>query len=236
MPLWTAAILTLFPEMFPGVLGASLAEKAKDKGLWNLEIYNIRDFTTDKHHTVDDTPYGGGAGMVFKPDVVANALDAILEQHPERKTWPKVYLSPRGTPLNQVTVNTFAAKPGIILLCGRYEGVDQRVLEAYEMTEVSLGDYILAGGEVAAQVVCEAVVRLLPGAVGDPATHTEESFSSGLLEYPHYTKPPVWRGVEVPAVLRGGNHAAIAAWRHRQAEDITLARRPDLWRRWQEKK
>ena len=232
MPSWTAAILTLFPEMFPGVLGASLAEKAREKGLWDLELYNIRDFATDKHHTVDDTPYGGGAGMVLKPDVVADTLDAVLARHPERQQWPKVYLSPRGAPLNQVMLNTFSTQPGIILLCGRYEGVDQRVLEAYEMTEVSLGDYILAGGEVAAQ----AVIRLLPGAVGDPATHTEESFSSGLLEYPHYTKPPVWRGAEVPAVLRGGNHAAITAWRRRQAEDITLARRPDLWRCWQENK
>lgn len=225
-----AHILTLFPEMFPGALGHSLAGKALEKGLWQLSTYDIRDYALDKHRTVDDTPYGGGAGMVLKPDVVAAALDSALPALP--LTAPRVYLSPRGERFNQSLAEEWAKTDGILLLCGRYEGVDQRVLDAYEIREVSLGDYILAGGELAAMVVCEAVTRLLPGVVGQPETHAEESFSTGLLEYPHYTKPPEWNNRLVPDVLRGGNHAAIAAWRLREAQELTKRRRPDLWEKY----
>lgn len=227
-----AIVLTLFPDMFPGPLGGSLPGQALARGDWSLAALNIRDFATDKHKTVDDTPYGGGAGMVLKPDVVAAAVRTAKADAPEAKV---IYMSPRGTPLTQAKLQELAAGPGVILLCGRYEGVDQRVLEAEGIEEVSIGDYVLAGGELPALVLLEGVVRLLPGVLGNDATHNEESFSDNLLEYPHYTRPVDWEGRLVPAVLAGGNHAEINKWRRAQAESLTQARRPDLWARFQEK-
>lgn len=224
--MFTATILTLFPEMFPGVLGASLPGQALARGDWQLEAVNIRDFAHDRHKTVDDTPYGGGAGMLLKPDIVAAAVRAVKAKQPKATV---LYMSPRGAPLTQTRVKELAAGEGVIILCGRYEGVDQRVLDAEGIEEVSIGDYVLAGGELPAMVLCEAVVRLLPGVLGNAATHDEESFSHGLLEYPHYTRPPEWEGRQVPDVLLGGNHAAIAKWRAEQAKALTKARRPDLW-------
>jgi tRNA (guanine37-N1)-methyltransferase len=221
-------ILTLFPEMFPGPLGLSLPGQALARGDWQIEALPIRDFATDKHKTVDDTPYGGGAGMVLKADVVAAAIRAAKSD----LAAPVIYLSPRGRPLTQARVEQLAAGPGVILLCGRYEGVDQRVLDAEGVEEVSIGDYVLAGGELPAMVLLEAVVRLLPGTLGNEATHDEESFSpanGGLLEYPHFTRPASWEGREVPAVLAGGNHAEITKWRRAEAEKLTESRRPDLW-------
>jgi tRNA (guanine37-N1)-methyltransferase len=227
-PLFAAQILTLFPEMFPGPVGASLAGKALADGLWQLDILNIRDFTTDKHRTVDDTPYGGGAGMVMRPDIVAAALRGAEKTLGRAKR--RIYLSPRGRVLNQKLVEELVAAQSVLLLCGRYEGVDQRVLDAEELEEVSLGDFVLAGGEVAAMVLMEACVRLLPGAIGNSETHAEESFSDGLLEYPHYTRPPEWEGRKVPDVLTSGHHAMVNEWRRAEAEKITEIRRPDLWK------
>lgn len=226
-------VLTLFPQMFPGPLGYSIFDDARKKGLWDLNALNIRDFATDKHKTVDDTPFGGGAGMVFKPDVVEAALLSL--PCPGRK----IYLSPRGRPLTQKLAAELAAEPSLTLLCGRYEGIDQRVLDAHTIEEVSIGDYVLAGGEVAAMVVMEAVLRLLPGVLGNHTTLCEESFSNLLLEYPHYTRPAKWfdkRGViwDAPAVLLSGHHAAIHAWRREQAEALTRDRRPDLWEAYQQ--
>ncbi len=220
-------VLTLFPEVFPGVLGASLPGKALKDGLWRLEALDIRSFATDKHATVDDTPYGGGAGMVMRADVI----DAAIRGAEARFGAPsrKIYLSPRGRVLDQALVKELAAEPSLLLLCGRYEGVDQRVLDAQNMEEISLGDFVLAGGEVAAMALIEACVRLLPGVVGNAATMDEESFEAGLLEYPHYTRPAEWQGRAVPDVLLSGNHAQIKAWRKAQSEAITRQRRPDLW-------
>lgn len=223
---FNVTVLTLFPDMFPGALGASLPGQALARGDWHLNAINIRDFATDRHKTVDDTPYGGGAGMVLKPDIVAAAVRAAKQQNQDA---PVIYLSPRGKPLTQQKVRNLAALPGLVLLCGRYEGVDQRVLDAEGIEELSIGDYVLAGGELPAMVLCEAIVRLLPGTLGNEATHDEESFSNSLLEYPHYTRPLDWEGRTVPAVLAGGNHAEINKWRRRQAEALTEARRPDLW-------
>ncbi len=213
--------------MFPGVLGASLAGKALKEGIWRLETLDIRTFARDKHASVDDTPYGGGAGMVMRPDVVDAAIRGAEASFgvPARK----IYLSPRGRVLDQALVKELATSPSLLLLCGRYEGVDQRVLDAQRLEEVSLGDFVLAGGEVAAMALLEACVRLLPGAMGNAATTEEESFEAGLLEYPHYTRPAVWNGNNVPDVLLSGNHAKIKAWRQTQAEEITRLRRPDLY-------
>lgn len=227
--MWHAHVLTLFPEMFPGPLAYSLPGKAFEAGIWNLTTYQIRDYATDKHHTVDDTPYGGGAGMVMKADV----LDAALHAVPEGTR--KLYLSPRGTPLNQEKLVEFSELSSLALLCGRYEGVDQRIIDQHRLEEVSLGDFVLAGGEVAAMALIEGVVRLLPGALGNHETHDEESFSTGLLEYPHYTRPATWQGMAVPDVLLNGDHAKIKDWRRQKAEELTKLRRPDLWQAYMNK-
>jgi tRNA (guanine37-N1)-methyltransferase len=219
---WRASVLTLFPEMFPGPLGHSLAGRALGTA-WTLDAHDIRAHATDRHRTVDDTPFGGGAGMVMRPDVLDAALAAVAD------TRPAIYLSPRGTPLTQAVVQDLAAGPGVILLCGRYEGIDERVIEARGLREVSVGDYVLSGGEPAALILLDACVRLLPGVMGAVESATEESFAGGLLEYPHYTRPAEWQGRAVPEVLLSGNHAAVARWRRMQAERITRERRPDLW-------
>ena len=220
---WRASVLTLFPDMFPGPLGQSLAGRALQAGLWSLDVTNIRDFATDRHRTVDDTPFGGGAGMVMRPDVVDAAVASVSDGR------PVVYLTPRGRRFTQADARRFAAGPGVILLCGRYEGVDQRVIEARGMEEYSIGDYVLSGGELAALVLLDAIVRLLPGVMGAADSAVEESFSAGLLEYPHYTRPATWDGRAVPDVLLSGHHGAVAAWRQAEAERITQERRPDLW-------
>ena len=222
---WMARVLTLFPEMFPGPLGLSLAGKALERGVWALDVLDIRDFARDKHRSVDDAPFGGGAGMVMRPDVV----DAALEAAKAQGSGPAIYLSPRGRLLTQALVRELAAGPGAILLCGRYEGVDERVLEAHGVAEVSLGDYVLSGGEPAALALMDAVVRLLPGVVGNAASPAEESFERGLLEYPHYTRPGEWRGRKVPEVLTSGHHEKVRRWRRGQADRMTEDRRPDLW-------
>ncbi len=226
-------MLTVFPEMFPGCLGQSLAGKALKRGLWALDVLDIRDFARDKHRSVDDTPFGGGAGMVLRPDVVDAALAAAaVKAGPQAGLAPVIYLSPRGRLLTQTLVRELATGPGAVLLCGRYEGVDQRVLEARGVAEVSIGDYVLSGGEPAAQVVIDAVVRLLPGVMGNAASLGEESFERGLLEYPHYTRPAEWQGRAVPEPLLSGHHEDIRRWRQQQAEEITRQRRPDLWARY----
>lgn len=221
---WRARVLTLFPSMFPGPLGASLAGRALERGLWALDVQDIRDAAPDRHRTVDDTPFGGGAGMVLRADVLDRALGAADGR-------PVFYLSPRGAPLDQARVRALAGGPGATLICGRYEGVDQRVLDARGIAEISIGDYVLSGGELAAMVLIDACVRLLPGVMGAAESAAEESFSAGLLEYPHYTRPAEWQGRVVPPVLLSGHHAAIAAWRREQAESLTRSRRPDLWAR-----
>ena len=223
--MWTACILTLFPEMFPGPLGASLAGQGLAGGLWRLDALNIRDFATGRHRSVDDTPAGGGPGMVMRADILAAAIDGARMRHPDL---PLLYPSPRGRPLTQDQVRELAAGPGAMLLCGRFEGVDQRVIEARQALEVSIGDYVLSGGELAAMVIIDAALRLLPGIMGAPASATDESFENGLLEYPHYTRPREWKGHAIPGVLLTGDHARIAKWRRDQAEAITRARRPDL--------
>jgi tRNA (guanine37-N1)-methyltransferase len=220
---WRASILTLFPEMFPGPLGHSLAGKALEAGIWSLDTVQIRDFATDRHHSVDDTPFGGGGGMVLRPDVIDPALDQVADGR------PILCLTPRGRRFSQTEAVRLAAGAGVILLCGRYEGIDQRVIDARAMEEVSLGDYILSGGEPGALVLLDAVIRLLPGVMGAADSATEESFSHGLLEYPHYTRPAEWRGRRVPDVLLSGHHGAVATWRQQQSEQITKERRPDLW-------
>jgi tRNA (guanine37-N1)-methyltransferase len=227
MTAWKAAILTLFPEMFPGPLGLSLAGKALADGRWALSIADIRDFATDKHRSVDDTPAGGGAGMVMRADIAACAIDAAREAMPA--TAPTIYLSPRGAPLTQARARELAQGPGAILLCGRFEGVDERVLEARGIDEVSIGDYVLSGGELAAMVLIDACVRLLPGVAGNEVSLDEESFAAGLLEYPHYTRPRDWEGRSIPEILLSGDHEKIARWRREQAEKLTQERRPDLW-------
>lgn len=226
---WTAKVITLFPEVFPGVLGASLTGKALDSGRWALEPIDLRPFGEGKHRNVDDTPAGGGAGMVLRADVVARALDMAALGTPGRARWPVIYLSPRGRPFDQATARRFAAGDGLTLLCGRFEGVDERVLEAYGIEEVSLGDFVLTGGEIAAQALLDATVRLLPGVLGNAESTEDESFSHGLLEHPQYTRPAEWRERPIPAVLQSGNHAEIAKWRKAQSEALTKARRPDLW-------
>ncbi len=222
---FAATVLTLYPEMFPGPLGVSLAGRALGEGRWSLDAVNIRDFAQDRHRSVDDTPAGGGAGMVLRADVVAAALDA---QSPGR---PLLAMTPRGRPLAQSRVRALALGPGVTILCGRFEGFDERLLEAREVEQISIGDYVLSGGEVAATVLLDACVRLLPGVMGAASSGDDESFETGLLEHPHYTRPQTWEGRRIPEVLRSGDHARIAAWRKQQAEIDTRSRRPDLWER-----
>ena len=221
---WRVTILTLFPEIFPGPLGCSLAGKARASGKWQLDIVPLREFGIGRHKAVDDTPFGGGAGMVMRADVIDAALQSIPEP-----ILPPIYLTPRGKRLTQPDIEALAERPGLTILCGRYEGVDQRVLDAYRMEEISLGDFVLSGGEVAAMAMIEACVRLLPGAIGAADSLTEESFATGLLEYPHYTRPAEWRGRDVPPVLLTGHHAEVQRFRQQAAERVTQERRPDLW-------
>jgi tRNA (guanine37-N1)-methyltransferase len=224
---WRARVLTIFPEMFPGPLGHSLSGRALDDGIWSLETVDIRRFARDKHRSVDDAPFGGGPGMVMRSDIVADALDAGVEP-----AGAVIYLSPRGRALDQARVRELAAGPAVTLLCGRFEGVDSRVIEEYAIDEISLGDFVLSGGEPAAIALLDACVRLLPGVVGREDSLAEESFERGLLEYPHYTRPQTWRDRAVPEVLLSGHHEKVKAWRRDQAEKITRERRPDLWQRY----
>jgi tRNA (guanine37-N1)-methyltransferase len=225
-PVWTARVLTLFPEMFPGPLGQSLAGKALADGIWRLEAIDIRDFARDKHRTVDDAPFGGGAGMVMRPDVVDAAIRGARQAGE-----PLIYFTPRGRLLDQARIAAIAKAPRAVMLCGRFEGVDQRVLDAHAAEEISIGDVVLSGGEPAAMVLIDAVVRLLPGVIGREESLEEESFARGLLEYPHYTRPQTWDGRAVPEELLSGHHERIRAWRQSQAEEATRLRRPDLWSR-----
>lgn len=227
---WTATIITLFPEAFPGILGLSLTGKALDLGLWALEPIDLRPFGEGRHRNVDDTPAGGGAGMVLRADVMARALGAAQVCAGPRERWPLVYLSPRGKRFDQAMARRFAGGDGITLICGRFEGLDERVIEHFGIEEVSMGDFVLTGGEIAAQALIDATVRLIPRVLGNQASTEEESFSDGLLEHPQYTKPPVWEGRAIPEVLLSGHHANIAYWRRAQAERLTKERRPDLWR------
>jgi tRNA (guanine37-N1)-methyltransferase len=222
--MWRASVLTIFPEMFPGPLGSSLAGKALASGAWSLDVVDIRGFATDKHRTVDDTPAGGGPGMVMKADVLGRAIDAAAVD-----TRPRLLMSPRGTPLTQARIAALTGDAGVVLVCGRFEGVDERVIAARGLEEVSVGDYVLSGGEIAAMALIDACVRLLPGVMGTAASGAEESFADGLLEYPHYTRPQLWEGRPIPEILLSGDHAKIAAWRHAEAERLTRERRPDLW-------
>ncbi|MDA0219781.1 MAG: tRNA (guanosine(37)-N1)-methyltransferase TrmD [Proteobacteria bacterium] len=225
-PPWRATVMTLYPEMFPGPLGASLPGKALASGIWVLETVDIRDFASNKHRTVDDAPFGGGPGMVMRPDVLAAAIDATATGGEDEAL---IYLSPRGAPLTQARVREFSALRRLVLVCGRFEGVDERVIQARGMQEVSIGDYILSGGEPAAVVLIDACVRLLPGVVGAPEGLVEESFEAGLLEYPQYTRPNPWEGRAVPEVLLSGHHEKVRAWRQERSEAVTQERRPDLW-------
>lgn len=229
--MWRASVLTIFPEMFPGPLGVSLAGKALQSGIWSLDTHDIRNAATDKHRTVDDTPAGGGPGMVMKADVLARALDSVPHD-----TRPRLLMSPRGTPLTQARVKSLAAGPGVTIVCARFEGVDERLITTRRLEEISLGDFILSGGEIAALALLDACVRLLPGVMGKEASAAEESFAEGLLEYPQYTRPPVFEGEPIPDVLLSGDHARIAAWRRAEAERITRERRPDLWAAYQKRK
>ena len=224
--MWRASVLTIFPEMFPGPLGMSLAGKALAAGLWSLDAVDIRDHATDKHRSVDDTPAGGGPGMVMKPDVLARAIDATTAEGSR----PRLLMSPRGTPLTQRWVEALAEAPGAVIVCGRFEGIDERVIKARGLEEVSVGDYVLSGGEIAAMALIDACVRLLPGVMGKEASGKDESFAQGLLEYPHYTRPPVWEGRPIPEILLSGDHAKIEAWRQAEAERLTRERPPDLWK------
>ena len=219
---WRADVITLFPDLFPGPLGASVLGRGMADGIWSLGTTQLRDFATDRHRTVDDTPSGGGAGMVLKPDILAAAIDSLPADR------PRILMSPRGRPLTQARVRELAAGSGVIVVCGRFEGIDQRVIEARSLEEISIGDYVLAGGEVAAMVMIEAVVRLLPGVLGAAESHADESFENGLLEYPQYTRPQVFEGREIPAVLTSGDHAKVDKWRREQSENLTRTRRPDL--------
>jgi tRNA (guanine37-N1)-methyltransferase len=223
---WTARVITLFPDVFPGVLGASLTGKALKEGLWQLEMVDLRQFGEGRHRQVDDTPAGGGAGMVLRPDIVSAALDHAAAPG----DWPVIYLSPRGLRFDQAMARRLAGTDGVTLLCGRFEGVDQRVLDASGVVEVSLGDFVLTGGEIAAQALIDATVRLIPRVLGNQASVEDESFSDGLLEAPHYTRPALWEGREIPDILLSGHHAKIADWRREEAERLTKERRPDLWR------
>jgi len=219
-----ATVLTLYPEMFPGHLGLSLAGRAAERGDWSLDAVNIRDFAEDRHRSVDDTPAGGGAGMVLRADILAKAIDAVSGDDAR----PRLLMSPRGKPLTQARVRELAEGPGVVIVCGRFEGVDQRVIDGRDLEEVSIGDYILSGGEPAALTLLDAVVRVLPGVMGNAESGTHESFENGLLEHPHYTRPAEWEGHGIPDVLTSGNHAAIDRWRHERALELTRARRPDL--------
>ena len=223
---WRVSVLTLFPDMFPGPLGVSLIGKALDKNLWSLDLRDIREHGLGKHRTVDDTPAGGGPGMVMRADVACAAIDAARKSNPDV---PAIYLSPRGIPLTQARVKELASGPGAILLCGRFEGLDERAIETRQLEELSLGDFVLAGGEVAAMALVEACVRLIPGVLGAEDSPADDSFSAGLLEYPQYTRPKSFEGNDIPAPLTSGNHAEIARWRREKAEDLTKCRRPDLW-------
>ena len=227
---WRARVITLFPEAFPGTLGLSLTGKALDFGLWTLDAIDLRHFGIGKHRAVDDTPAGGGAGMVLRADVLDAALAVAAADTPaDRGLWPVIYLSPRGKPFDQAMARRFAHASGITMICGRFEGIDQRLLDHHAVEEVSLGDFVLSGGEIAAQALLDATVRLIPGVLGNQASTLEESFSDGLLEFPQYTKPGVWNDLPIPEVLQSGHHGEIAKWRKSQAEAITKARRPDLW-------
>jgi tRNA (guanine37-N1)-methyltransferase len=229
--MWSVTVLTLFPEMFPGPLGQSLAGKASEKGLWEINPINIRDFAPPPHNRVDDKSFGGGTGLVMQPDVLGAAVEAATQG----KKIKKIYFSPRGKLFDQKMAEELVKNPEILMLCGRYEGVDQRVLDHYEFEEVSVGDFILSGGEIAAFSVIDACLRLIPGVIGKDAVHAEESFSAGLLEYPHYTRPAIWQGLSVPEVLVSGHHANVREWRLKQAEEITKNRRPDLWEKYMRK-
>jgi tRNA (guanine37-N1)-methyltransferase len=222
---WRADVITLFPDIFPGPLGASVIGRGHADGLWSLHTTQLRDFATDRHRTVDDTPSGGGAGMVLKADILATAVDTVAPAEDPR---PRILMSPRGKPLNQQRVHELAEGPGVVIICGRFEGIDQRVIDGRQLEEISIGDYVLAGGEVAAMVLIEAVVRLLPGVLGAAESHADESFENGLLEYPQYTRPQSFEGVEIPAVLTSGDHKKIAKWRQEQSDALTRSRRPDL--------
>lgn len=227
--IWQARVITLFPELFPGVLGASLTGKALKDGLWQLRTHDLRQFGIGKHRNVDDTPAGGGAGMVMRADVVGPAIDDA--QSHARGRWPILYMSPRGRPFTQAMARDLATCAGVTMLCGRFEGVDERVLDHYGIAEVSLGDFVMTGGELAAQAMIDATVRLLPGVLGNAESAVEESHSSGLLEHPQYTRPATWEGHDIPPVLMSGNHGEIAKWRQAQSEKLTQERRPDLWAR-----
>ena len=229
---WLATVLTIFPGMFPAALGFSLAGRALERRIWELDAINLRDYALDRHGTVDDTPFGGGPGMVMRPDVLDRAIAAARERAGDR-AGPLIYFTPRGRRLGQDRFRQLAAGPGATLLCGRFEGVDERLLEAHEIEEVSLGDFVLSGGELPATVLLDAVVRLLPGMMGQPESLKEESFERGLLEYPQYTRPQIWAGRPVPDVLNSGHHAEIAKWRRSKAEEVTRIRRPDLWEAYQ---
>jgi len=222
--MWRASVLTIFPDVFPGPLGASLAGKAMVAGAWALDVADIRAFASDRHRSVDDTPAGGGPGMVMKADVLGRTIDATATDQR-----PRLLLSPRGAPLTQMRVEALAGGPGVVLICGRFEGIDERVIVGRSLEEVSVGDYVLSGGEIAAMVLIDACVRLLPGVMGAPASCAEESFTESLLEYPQYTRPQTWEGQSIPEVLLSGDHAKIAAWRRAEAERLTRERRPDLW-------
>jgi len=223
--MWRASVLTIFPEMFPGPLGLSLAGKALSAGLWSFDAIDVRDHATDKHRSIDDTPAGGGPGMVMKADVLGRAIDTVAAGD-ER---PRLLMSPRGAPLTQARVEALAKGPGAVIVCGRFEGIDERVIEARALEEVSVGDYVLSGGEIAAMALIDACVRLLPGVMGKETSGAEESFVTGLLEYPHYTRPSIWEGRAIPEILLSGDHAKIEAWRRAEAERLTRERRPDLW-------
>ena len=224
---FSASIITLFPELFPGPLGASVLGRGLADGLWSLEAVQLRGFATDRHHTVDDTPSGGGAGMVLKPDILAQAIDTVS---PDGDSRPRILMSPRGKPLTQQRARQLALGPGAVIVCGRFEGIDQRVIDARSLEEISIGDYVLAGGEVAAMDLLEAIVRLIPGVLGGADSHADESFENGQLEYPQYTRPQSFEGIDIPAVLTSGDHGKIAKWRAAQSLALTEARRPDLLR------
>jgi tRNA (guanine37-N1)-methyltransferase len=222
--MWRATVVTIFPDMFPGPLGSSLAGQALERGLWSLATIDIRDYATDRHRSVDDTPAGGGPGMVMKPDVVARAIDAAADD-----VRPRLLMSPRGVPLRQALVEELAAGPGVIVVCGRFEGIDERVIAARHLREISLGDYVLSGGEIAALALIDACIRLVPGVMGRAESGNEESFDQNLLEYPQYTRPQVWEDREIPKILLSGDHGKVAAFRRAEAERLTRERRPDLW-------
>ncbi len=226
--MWRATVLTIFPELFPGPLGASLAGKASANGLWSLETVDIRDFTTDRHRSVDDTPAGGGPGMIMRADVLGRAIDAVAG-----RDRPRLLMSARGQPLNQAWVRELVQGPGVVVVCGRFEGVDERIITGRGLVEVSIGDYVLAGGELAAMVLIDACVRLIPGVMGKECSGADESFSAGLIEYPQFTRPQVWEGQAVPAVLTSGDHGKVDSWRRTEAERLTRERRPDLWSAYQ---